>query len=505
MCEIGINALMDTSKFIIGHFLASAKDRYQNHLSYWVAESIGDALKESTFDSRICKIDEWDDDDFIQYVMEKGVGSPLLLLNCSPRGLTDFICTYLADGSDIFQESESTLMDKNQSELERKLLAGVYRENIGTSWTSVFLRNLFENSYDDIGINSYITCCEIIRYFKKIGLSNDEDIKLHHSASEQIDRIRDTDVYNNEWTPVLWDDTKWDEMLFNYLIIHLTPNCSDELIDISYRLTDIYDHTSQYDKARKMARIILKLENSNGSLSTSSVRRQVGCIYSCFISKDLSAEEKFKVLKWAKQQYQKIDQDIKELEDKVGGEDVDVLRGLFESNYGALYRNFAKQTTKHGKLEVQEEYLSQAEIHFSYSLKKRSELAKKAEQEKSTWRLRRAKELYQSKNNMAALYYQWGEYSPEKYNDALRMHQKVLVFRENHNYLSDSMLSKTYILGCVIEMIKNGITVDSHVIDNCIVYAKECTNYYQDTDKGRFQDVNRKYTEFMKLLENDKI
>lgn len=339
-------------------------------------------------------------------------------------------------------------------------------------------------------LSHYYLLCAIREEKMKEEYAAEETYDLINCLKQDIDLNRKTNMYNG--VDIV------NRTLYPFLLRRLTKGCSNNLLELGYGLTDIYDHVSQYDKSVELVSLILKIEkNANKPISMRHLQILIGCTYSLVIAKENDIKKKEKTLYDAQKTFMSIEAEINKwlCMDKVDNAEKLFIKGLYESNIGALHTNLADLAVKTGNEKEQKQELEIALAHHLLGEKARKKLVHMVELGlNSELSFDAKKRLYQSKSNIAGLYYRFGEY--EK---ALELHEEVLQYRKKAEAESDVMLTKTYIAGCYLEKHKN-VPIKDQECNMFYTYTEECRKYYKDNgDKDRLNIIIKMIGDFNNL------
>lgn len=276
--------------------------------------------------------------------------------------------------------------------------------------------------------------------------------------------------------------------VYPFVLDGLVSGCSEDLINMAYELSDIYDHISEYQRSDAIVSKILSIIQSNNAKHTyDSLKKMIGCIYSQVIRKDFDClQEKERCLDSAENQMNQIEPIINKMNFDSNAESY-FLRGQFESIFGALYANKADLEMK--KQEYSEEKYSQF-LHTALSHHQKAESIRKQLVAMNDRRFKSdaTSQLYQSKSNIAGI-----EYRLAQFESAIEKHLEVLNYRMSRKDVTKAFLSKLYILGCYCRLLENGKTLSARDEEQCKRFLTECSDYYRQTsDILRINEIENK-------------
>lgn len=339
-------------------------------------------------------------------------------------------------------------------------------------------------------LSHYILLCAIEEAQRKEEYAAGETYDLINCIKQDIDFNRNTNMYDGI--------DMVNRTLYPFIFRRLTKGCSSSLLELGYGLTDIYDHISQYDKSVELVNLILKVEKDTyRPMTMKHLRTLIGCTYSLVIAKEENIVKKEKTLGDAQEAFQEIDAEIQKWKgmDNVDNVEKLFIEGLYQSDVGALHTNLADLALKKGDEKEQRNELEKALGHQRLGEKAREKLVRMVEEGlDSELSFDAKKRLYQSKSNIAGIYFRLGDY-----DKALEMHEEILHYRKSSGAESDIMLTKTYIAGCYLKKRQNKPLQDKEK-NVLYTYLDECKNYYQkNEDKMRLDNIIKMAEDFKKL------
>lgn len=432
----------------------------QQDISLEIKEIISSSVKDTV--TKYNGIDEWNEEDFFNYLVDQ-----------------------------IYNFENNTSMDFWVREVVKTYLE---IETIGIeiteNWMCVFRENCIKYISQKASISNYFVLCMLEERRRREEQITDESMELINVIKKDINECRKTDMYDGI--------TMINRTIYPYVCRKLTKGCSSGLLELAYGLTDIYDHISEYEKSTTLAKMILMVEKtSNTQFSARHFQILIGCTYSLVIEKDVDVIKKEEILQFAERMFSDIREkiDIWECMDNVDNSEKLFIRGLFESDLGALYTNKADIARKNGDNVKQKEYLEVALYHQNLGESARQGLINiVSEALDKDMSFDAKKRLYQSKSNIAGIYFRLG-----KYDEAIMKHKEILEYREINGEKSNAYLSKVYIVGCYIEKWKCGILSEIEK-EICKRYASECEQFYfEHHDEMRLNDIRKKQDEISKL------
>ena len=269
----------------------------------------------------------------------------------------------------------------------------------------------------------------------------------------------------------------FNKYLYPFLIDSLKKTCSSELVDCAYYLADIYDRTSEYDKATTLADNIVRLIKNydKKDLSVHQIRQLIGCSYSYTIVKGYDKTKKADFLAKAEETLRDV-RDI--LDAYVWDNETDrcFLEGLYISDYAGFLMNKAGLAMEEGNLKERKELLKSAlTCHKEAATIRESIIRKKIFTEETGPEEVMTRSLFQSKSNIASVLYQLGYY-----DEAITKHKEVLSQRIKNNELTDAYITKLYIIGGFIEKARMG-ELKKGELEECQKLIGECEQYYKNS------------------------
>ncbi len=313
--------------------------------------------------------------------------------------------------------------------------------------------------------------------------TREETQKLSDLLLKDIQHKKEQDLY--EESDIL------DNVIYPFLSEYLKPGCSVWLLELAYALADIYDRTSKYEKSMEIVNKILDMVDKTGRVKTKdNLQKLIGCTYSYIIAKVDNSNRKEKMLKKAGEDMEKIRAYIDTWNVATNKERL-FIEGLFESDYGAYFLNMSDLAKKQGKKKDCKRFLKDALLHHKKGEEYRKELVEHVVSKYDDDYLDNVRRYFQSKSNVAGTLYRW-----EMFDEALIKHKEVLEYRERNGEISNVILSKDYITGCYLGLMKK-INISDEQMVECQTYLNECEEYYQKKgDTIRLDEIERKKRKF---------
>ena len=299
---------------------------------------------------------------------------------------------------------------------------------------------------------------------------------LFASILKDIKSNRQSDLYNNL--------SFLNTAVYPYMCNILNENCTDEMIDLAYFLTDVYDYTSEYERAINLSEQIkgILMNKPKSSLTVHELRQMIGCVYSSVIAKIDDESEKIKMIKQAEEDFGII-KDIIDGWNWYENTDKWFIYSLYDSDYGALLINKAFVSDEKSKSRYLEEALKYHEqaAELRQRIIRIGYLPEEVSQKEDIERY-----YYKSKSNIAYVYYLMGNY-----NEAIKRHKEVLQHQLESKETINIYITKAYIAGCLLlKRDKEYLTSDE--MTECQSFIKECEGYYDEkNDAIRLKDIRK--------------
>lgn len=408
-----------------------------------------------------------------------------VLDKCLPSGISSdntkkfklFFKNYIKENNTVILDEEGlrTFLSDNQilsadgiedliAEYRKKLIFQI--SNIQELYNHLTLTMLFE-------ITNFIK--------EENNKDKDEYNKLLNTIQNQLTYFCSHDYYQgiNSLQP----------SIFNYIMTQLQDdNCKPEIIDIAYKLTILMDYFKDKDELIPLARRILELIQ-NDKESYMYYRKKIGCGYS-ILQADRSNKD---ILDEVESLYLNLYSGMCNWCKNFPKEGY-ILKGLYESNYGALLLNRFRLLEG----EAAEKCLDDALAHHLEGRDNKRKLCEYCENhhlEKNSEEYIDAKLKYlKSESNIGSCYYQ-----KKDYRKALKYHQVALEGRICLGMDTEVIQTKEYILGCYLK-IKNssseGLTEEEQAI--CKKYLKDCEEYYKkNNDTEKVNEIQKMHNEII--------
>lgn len=241
-------------------------------------------------------------------------------------------------------------------------------------------------------------------------------------------------------------------LIYPFLIRHINKNSNDRMISVAYWLTDYLDITRETEKASVLAKKLIEIIPDHDT-SGENIRRVIGSYYSVFKNPSATTQE----LEIAESAFCRIE--TQNVIDRCFSNDYEKLslKGIFESNYGAL---FARKAL----LFQDQHYLDEALAHHERALAAREKMIAYGDDNEAA--------LYTTKSNIAGIYYKKG-----MYRESLLRHTEVLNYQEKQGK-EEQYTTKRLMLGCYCELWKSG-KLRLEEKEACLKYIDECKKYFQ--------------------------
>lgn len=259
-------------------------------------------------------------------------------------------------------------------------------------------------------------------------------------------------------------------------------NSSEELITSAYMLGDIYDHTQTFDMAVEMAEIIREIEWNRPKKDLISLKRLIGCTYTCAIAPADTRNRKMDILGESEDWFKKIHEKMESWRINVNPKVLDksYIYGLYESNMGALHMQYVDNGC--------EEHLDEALRRYKKSLRFRERLMdKRVVSMANEMRNHYLKVVAQSEENIAETLEKMADIRGEKdkvlcYKEALEYYDKARMERESIQYEYGVVVSKLCFTRCFCKYLDVDRTnIDSEEINRqknyCSQYLQDCRDF----------------------------
>ena len=342
----------------------------------------------------------------------------------------------------------------------------IERELLKSSDAISLLKRYFPNTYER-------------EYRSKEALESSN--KLLVDVTRGIREDRNIDLYQRA--------KYYNKYVYPSLIDSLKKPCSSELIDCAYYLADIYDRTSEYEKATTLADNIVRLIKTydKKDLSVHQIRQLIGSIYTYTIVKGYEKSRKEKLLNKAEETIRFV-KDILNDYTWVNITDKLFLEGLFASNYACFLMNKAEIAKEEGNQEERKNLLESAlKCHKEAEKIRETIIRIKVFTDETGPEEVVERSLFQSKSNIASVLYHMGYY-----DEAITRHKEVLAHRIAKKELTDAYVSKLYIIGGFIEKTRMEELTQGE-LEECKKLIDECEEYYKNSqDVIRREDITKK-------------
>ncbi len=238
----------------------------------------------------------------------------------------------------------------------------------------------------------------------------------------------------------------------------------ENIIEMGYLLTDIYERNGEYKKSVKIAKSILHIYKSIPSVSDTVfrkkyVRQMIGCTYSVAIAK---LPHKDELMNDAECLFEMVTPIFNDFVNDVTNPDEDryFIAGLYHSNYGAFLLNKGMYN------DAQKEYEKSLSERLNCLLSiDESDTDKREEVENMIGR---------SKLNIGYACYYLGDYKK-----SVEKQKEALIIFEEQNDKSRIHQTKDCILGGYIELWKSNIDkFNAEDFIMCCLYITDLLNYY---------------------------
>jgi len=207
---------------------------------------------------------------------------------------------------------------------------------------------------------------------------------------------------------------------------------SPVFIDIGYWLTDIYERTNDFAKSANIANDIIKIIETqyqkDGTIKNEHIRKLIGCAYSMILFKEEDYARKLKLLSDAKPILiqAKGFLERQHMDNKIGNNDYLELKGLLNSDLGALSTNYYDNDHNH-KVISEQEYLAESLAYHKEALEARKKWLANLSTASSDKTNPIQTAIAQSTSNIGGVYYRLGDYNRalKDQNSALDVFTKV--------------------------------------------------------------------------------
>ncbi len=226
---------------------------------------------------------------------------------------------------------------------------------------------------------------------------------------------------------------------------------SPVFIDIGYWLTDIYERTNDFAKSANIANDIIKIIETQyqkeGTIKNEHIRKLIGCAYSMILFKEEDYARKLKLLSDAKPILiqAKGFLERQHTDNKISNNDYLELKGLLNSDLGALSTNYYDNDSNH-KVISEQEYLSESLAYHKEALEARKKWLANLSTASSDKTNPIQTAIAQSTSNIGGVYYRLGDY-----NRALKDQNSALDIFTKVGEKTRAYAAKGYIIGIYLK------------------------------------------------------
>lgn len=271
-------------------------------------------------------------------------------------------------------------------------------------------------------------------------------------------------------------------------------NCTGEIIDIGYLLTDIFERDMQYDKSLQIAKQLLGYydlsEERIELFNKEYIRKMIGCAYSIAIAK-VPDIEKGELLKESKILFNKTKELCKNYYNSASNSlgDKEFLWGLYYSDHGAYFLNEGDSNKKKlNDREARQAYELALE-EYKQSLEHRKILLGTIDDGDSVLIQEAKNMIARSISNMGVALFRL-----ERYRESIEKHEEALKHFTELKDKDRECRTKEYIIGSFIELCqKDNDEWFLKDLRKCQKYLEELINYYGDV--SNLKDKKNKLAE----------
>ena len=271
-------------------------------------------------------------------------------------------------------------------------------------------------------------------------------------------------------------------------------NCTSDIIEIGYQLTDIFERDKQYDKSLEIAKQLLGYydlsEEREELFNKKYIRKIIGCAYSIAIAK-VQDVEKEELLKEAKTLFDKMKKLCQNYYSSMANSlsDKELLWGLYYSDHGAYFLNEGDSNKKKQNDKEARQAYELALEEYKQSLEHRKILLGTIDGEDSVLIQEAKNMIARSISNMGVALFRL-----ERYRESIEKHEEALKHFIELKDKDRECRTKEYIIGSFIELCqKDNDEWFLKDLRKCQKYLEELINYYGDV--SNLKDKKNKLAE----------